>query len=150
MMRQLLSEIFQFLNRSFWVGFLFVLFLGLFSPSFAAAEKSFGGVGLQVVPTSTGELVVLSVIPGSSADLEQILPGDLIVKVDGTPLLGSDFNQVVRNKLWGEVGSSLVLEFMRPGKLGLHRKSLKRSLLVSPGTDVPQVQMIFPEKSPKD
>jgi len=118
-------------------------------PAYCEGEQ--GSIGLQVVPIATGELVVLSVIPGSPADQERLLPGDLIVQVDGTPLLGSDFQQVVRTKLWGEVGTRVEIEFMRPGKVGLHRKILTRAALLQSGAKLPQVQMLLPDKEcPKE
>lgn len=140
------------LSRAVFIFFGLLALLGVVlwqEPAYCAGDQ--GSVGLQVVPIATGELVVLNVIPGSPADQERLLPGDLIVQVDGTPLLGSDFQQVVRTKLWGEVGTRVEIEFMRPGKAGLHRKILTRAALLQSGTKLPQVQMLLPDKEcPKE
>lgn len=95
-------------------------------PSGVSAEKAFGGVGLQVVPVESGEIVVLKVVPGSSAAEAEIKPGDLIVAVDGFALKGSDFSEVVTKRLWGEVGSSVQLRYLRPGVAGERTSTCRR------------------------
>lgn len=92
----------------------------------AAEEKAFGGVGLQVVPTVDGDLVVLNVVKGAPADEGGLRPGDLIVRVDGFSLKGSDFNEIVSRYLWGEAGTTVTLKYFRPGKEGLHSTTLRR------------------------
>ena len=60
--------------------------LGLFllapGASVFGEEQKFGGVGLQVVPTITGDLVVLNVLEAAPAAEKGLLPGDLIFQVD--------------------------------------------------------------------
>ncbi len=111
----------------------------------AAGKKEFAGVGLQVVPTSTGELAVLAVIGDSPAEKAGIKPGDLIIAVDGYPLRGSDFTEVVQERLWGPVGSASTLTFLRPGTAGVLREDVQRIPLqgVSPA-QVPGVRMLAP------
>lgn len=89
-------------------------------------EQKFGGIGLQVVPTIQGELVVLNVIEKTPADLEGLKPGDLIVQVDNVPLLGSDFGKIVSEKLWGPVGTDVTLFYLRPGVRGKNKVTLQR------------------------
>lgn len=105
----------------------------------AGAENAsrLGSVGLQVVPTATGELVVLQVPPGAPAARADIKPGDLIVQIDDFPLAGSDFAEVVAQRLWGVEGSSVVIHFLRPGVAGRKTLTLRRAaadpkLTVSP------------------
>ena len=92
----------------------------------SAGEKDFGGVGLQVVPTIIGELVVLNVVKGAPAVEGGIRPGDLIVQVDDFFLKGSDFTDVVSRILWGEAGTSVTLRYLRPGREGLNSVILRR------------------------
>lgn len=116
------------------------LLLILTAGTLSAAEKGdsrLGSVGLQVVPTATGELVVLQVPPGTPAAASGIKPGDLIVKIGELPLAGSDFADVVAKHLWGPEGSRVTLQFFRPGEVGRHSVSLQRGaadprLTVSP------------------
>jgi C-terminal processing protease CtpA/Prc len=112
-----------------------------------AQEKVFGGVGLQVVPTSRGDLVVLKVVEGSPAETGGLRPGDLIVQVDGFVLEGSDFTDVVSRYLWGEVGGSVTLKYLRPGEKGLHSVLLRRAPLNLDVAQPPGVRMLVPENN---
>jgi C-terminal processing protease CtpA/Prc len=126
------------MNR-FIAFFLLGLFLLVPLTSASAEEQRFGGVGLQVVPTITGELVVLNVLDETPASEKGVLPGDLIFQVDDFPLLGSDFGVVVSEHLWGPVDSRVEIFYRRPGIAGVSRVVLKRSsidprLTVTPAT----------------
>ena len=124
--------------------FLAFLLLGLFllTPvtSASAEEQRFGGVGLQVVPTITGELVVLNVLEETPASEKGVLPGDLIFQVDDFPLQGSDFGVVVSEHLWGPVDSQVEIFYRRPGVAGVSRVVLKRSSLDPRLTVTPAAQ----------
>ena len=124
--------------------FLAFLLLGLFllAPvtSVSAEEQRFGGVGLQVVPTITGELVVLNVLEETPASEKGVLPGDLIFQVDDFPLQGSDFGVVVSEHLWGPVDSQVEIFYRRPGLAGVSRVILKRSSLDPRLTVTPAAQ----------
>ncbi|MEJ2519857.1 MAG: PDZ domain-containing protein [Desulfuromonadales bacterium] len=115
---------------------LLLTLMTLISP-LAAEEKPFGGVGLQVVPTVDGYLVVLNVLAESPAAEQGIRPGDLIVRVDDFDLQVSDFGKVIAEYLWGPVGSSVTLVYRRPGLTGTHQVTIARTridpqLTVSP------------------
>lgn len=98
-----------------------------------------------MVPVSTGELVVLRVVEKSPASGNGIHPGDLIFEVDGFPLRGSDFKEVVPKKLWGKPGTRVALKFLRPGESGIWKVSLQRTPM-KPGTiDLPNVKTIAPK-----
>jgi len=116
-----------------------LLFCGALSLSWAGDEP-FGGVGLQVVPTINGDLVVLNVLHDTPAALKGLLPGDLIFQVDDFPLQGSDFGKVVSEHLWGPVGSTAELYYRRPGVPGVHRVVLKRSAIDPRLTVTPTVK----------
>jgi len=127
------------MNR--FVAFLFLgLFLLLPVTSASAEEQRFGGVGLQVVPTITGELVVLNVLEKTPASEKGVLPGDLIFQVDDFPLQGSDFGVVVSEHLWGPVDSQVEIFYRRPGIAGVSRVVLKRSSLDPRLTVTPAAQ----------
>jgi len=85
-----------------------------------------GSIGVQVVPVQSGELVVIAVIRGSSADIAGILPGDLLVQIDDLVLRGSDFQHIAKAVLPGATGTSVLLTWMRPGEPGTRSTRLKR------------------------
>ncbi len=127
------------MNR--FVAFLLLgLFLLLPVTSASAEEQRFGGVGLQVVPTITGELVVLNVLEETPASEKGVLPGDLIFQVDDFPLQGSDVGVVVSEHLWGPVDSQVEIFYRRPGVAGVSRVVLKRSSLDPRLTVTPAAQ----------
>ena len=127
------------MNR-FVAFFLMGLFLLVPGTSVSAEEQRFGGVGLQVVPTITGELVVLNVLEKTPASEKGVLPGDLIFQVDDFPLQGSDFGVVVSEHLWGPVDSQVEIFYRRPGVAGVSRVVLKRSSLDPRLTVTPAAQ----------
>lgn len=105
-----------------------------------AGSTNYGGVGLQVVPTVTGELVVLRVIEASPAAQRQLKPGDLLLQVDDFKLKGSDFATVVSEHLWGPEGSPVTLLYLRPGVAGTQTVTLTRTALDPQLTVTPSVQ----------
>ena len=126
--------------------FLRILFSGILLLSGFIATQSFaedvpfGGVGLQVVPTINGDLVVLNVLEASPAADKGLLPGDLIYQVDDFPLQGSDFGKVVSEHLWGPVGSPVVLFYRRPGVKGVSEVMLQRTAIDPRLTVTPTVK----------
>jgi C-terminal processing protease CtpA/Prc len=127
------------MNR-FVAFFLLGLFLMVPVTSVSAEEQRFGGVGLQVVPTISGELVVLNVLEETPASEKGVLPGDLIFQVDDFPLQGSDFGVVVSEHLWGPVDSQVEIFYRRPGVAGVSRVVLKRSSIDPRLTVTPAAQ----------
>lgn len=127
-------------------GLVAVLLILLFCGSVIsfAGQQRFGGVGLQVVPVATGDLVVLSVIKDSPAGVGGLKPGDLIVQVDDFPLRGSDFSQVVSRYLWGKAGTKVTLGYFRPGEAGRHAVTLKRVSMNPEAAAPPGVKMLSP------
>lgn len=118
------------------------------SPAVLAADgKTRGSIGLHVVPTATGDLVVLNVVPGTPAQVAGLLPGDLIVQVDDFVLAGSDFAEVVPSYIWGPVGSSVTIIYLRPGQTGRHSLTLQRSEIARDIAPPPGVELLSPEKN---
>lgn len=137
------------MNKNFSLLSLLLLLVGiacLWPGTLAAAEKSGGSIGLHVVPTATGELVVLNVVPGAPAQVAGLLPGDLIVQIDDFVLAGSDFAEVVPRYIWGPVGSSVTIVHLRPGEPGRYRLTLKRAALTKDVAPPPGVEMLMPSK----
>ena len=129
------------LQRSSALLLVGVLIIACLLSSTALAEDvPFGGVGLQVVPTINGDLVVLNVLDNAPADEKGLLPGDLIFQVDDFTLQGSDFGKVVSEHLWGSVGSSVELFYRRPGIAGVSRVVVQRSTIDPRLTVTPSVQ----------
>ena len=106
----------------------------------SAEEAAFGGIGLQVVPTVDGDLVVLNVIEDAPAAEKGLLPGDMIFQVNGFLLKGSDFGKVVSQHLWGPVGASVELVYRRPGVAGERAVTIKRAALAPKLIVAPTVQ----------
>jgi len=102
--------------------------------------EQFGGVGVQVVPTVTGQLVILNVVPDGSAAAAGMMPGDLICQVNDFQLQGSEFAEVVAKHLWGPIGSEVSLHYLRPGIVGPHTVNLRRTKMQPRLTVSPAVQ----------
>ena len=114
-----------------------------------ADDVAFGGIGLQVVPTVDGDLVVLNVLPDAPAAKQGILPGDMIFQVNGFLLKGSDFGKVVTEHLWGPVGATVELVYRRPGVAGEKRVSLERTAIAPKLIVAPTVQDNVPDDGGK-
>lgn len=126
--------------------FVLLMFTSLVCPgTLVADEKPHGSIGLHVVPTATGELVVLNVVPGAPAEFAGVQPGDLIVQVDDFALAGSDFAEVVPRYIWGPVDSSVSIIYLRPGETGRHRLTLKRVEIKKDVASPPGVEILKPE-----
>ena len=122
--------------------YLLLLLLCLPTLVSAGEGKEFGGVGLQVVPTAVGELVVLQVVASSPAASGGLQSGDLIVQVDDFRRQGSEFSRVISEHLWGPVGTPVRLRYMRPGVAGTYQMVLQRTALdpritVTPAVSAP-------------
>lgn len=116
------------------------------APQTAPAKKPEvqGGVGLQVVPIASGEIVVIAVLANSPADKAQLRPGDLIIAVDGVALRGSKFVDVTRNRLWGKAGSKVKITWQRPGVAGKKSAELVRAALQEEPAQDLEVKMLVP------
>jgi len=117
-------------------------------PAAPAKPVEMGGVGLQVVPISTGEIVVIAVLAKSPADKAKLRPGDLISAVDGVALRGSKFADVTKNRLWGKVGTKVKLTWQRPGVAGKKSAQLVRAALKKEPAQDLEVQLLVPAATP--
>ncbi len=73
----------------------------------------YGGVGMQVMQQD-GKVVITGVFDGSPAQRAGLLPGDIIVKVDGEDVTTWDLNDVVE-KIKGKPGTKVRITVVRPG-----------------------------------
>ena len=74
---------------------------------------NFVGIGIYMVKdTEANRIMVLSPIKGSPAEKAGILPGDLIISVDGVEYKAEDMS-VAANKIKGESGTTVKLEILR-------------------------------------
>lgn len=74
---------------------------------------NFVGIGIYMVKnTEANKIQVLAPIKNSPAEKVGILPGDLIISVDGVQYTADDMS-IASNKIKGEEGSSVKLEILR-------------------------------------
>jgi carboxyl-terminal processing protease len=74
---------------------------------------NFVGIGIYMVKnTDSDKIQVLAPIKNSPAEKAGILPGDLIISVDGVSYTADDMS-VASNKIKGEVGTSVTVEILR-------------------------------------
>ena len=79
----------------------------------ADAMGNFVGIGIYMVQdTNTNRIMVLSPIKGSPAEKAGILPGDLIISVDGVEYTAEDMT-VASSKIKGEEGTNVKIEVLR-------------------------------------
>ena len=87
------------------------------------------GIGLEIWKTESG-FEVLRRAPGSPAEAAGILPGDMLLAIDGETLLPQSLEAVENELLGGSVGSSITLLVQSkssPAGDGLREVELKRS-----------------------
>ena len=79
----------------------------------ADAMGNFVGIGIYMVQdTEANRIMVLSPIKGSPAEKAGILPGDLIISVDGVEYTDEDMT-VASSKIKGEEGTTVKIEILR-------------------------------------
>ncbi len=79
----------------------------------ADTTGNFVGIGIYMVKdTESNKIMVLAPIKGSPAEKAGILPGDLIVSIDGVQYTAEEMT-VAANKIKGETDSTVKLEILR-------------------------------------
>lgn len=79
----------------------------------AMADEAFGGVGITIYQIRDG-VKVAEVIPGTPAAESKLLPGDVIISVDGVSLKGQNI-EFSKGKLRGQVNKPLEVTFVSNG-----------------------------------
>jgi carboxyl-terminal processing protease len=77
-----------------------------------ALQGKFSGIGAEV-QTKDGHVVIVAPLDGSPAQKAGVMPGDLIVKVDGEDVTGQPLEQVV-SKIIGQAGTKVTLTLQDP------------------------------------
>lgn len=75
------------------------------------AREGFGGIGVSMASHNEGALIK-SVTPGLPASKAGVVTGDIFVNIDGTPLRGMSFRQILR-LLRGPLGESVQVTVQR-------------------------------------
>ncbi|MBE6655454.1 MAG: PDZ domain-containing protein [Ruminococcaceae bacterium] len=75
---------------------------------------SYVGIGVSVTPRDDGYIDVISVTKGSPAEAGGILPGDILLAIEGDDISDIDYNQVVA-LVRGEADTSITMTFSRDG-----------------------------------
>src|SRR5215475_9752022 len=89
-------------------------------------KGEFGGLGIEVT-MENGLIKVVSPIDGTPAAKAGIQPADLIVQIDGKPIMGMTLSQAV-DKMRGPVDSKIVLTIRR-GKQQPFDVTLQRAVI---------------------
>jgi len=89
----------------------------------------FGGLGIEV-GMKDGFIHVISPIDDTPASRAGLQAGDLIIKIDGTPVQGMGLNEAV-DLLRGEIGSSVRLSIMRDSEEAPFEVELERAAIKS-------------------
>ncbi|MBN1595835.1 PDZ domain-containing protein [candidate division FCPU426 bacterium] len=105
----------------------------------ASEKEEFGGLGLavaQIYDQQTrdhlGNLVVLDVLAATDAQKQGVEKGDVITRVDGVPVAGRSFAELVTKHLRGKTGSMAELTVMRAGSEKPLTFKIKRGKIVYP------------------
>jgi len=111
---------------------------------------SFSGVGISLREIDK-KMVVTSPVEGGPADLAGIDGGDIITKVDGTPITGMEIDNVVK-LVSGPVGSAVTLTIDREGKsidFTLHRQEINLPTVDGYDRGPDQAWRYFVSENPK-
>ena len=96
-------------------------------------DGEYEGIGAWV-DTSTEFLTIISPMPGSPAEEAGLLPGDVVIKIDGEDMTGLDGSLVIR-KVLGPAGSSVVLTIQREGETAPFDVTIIRAQISIPSVE---------------
>ncbi|MDR2296556.1 MAG: S41 family peptidase [Clostridiales Family XIII bacterium] len=94
-----------------------------------STQGEFSGIGATISMNDEGYLILMEILPGGAAEKEGLLPGDVILSIDGAPYTDQDLNGAVA-LLHGEEGSALTLSLQRGTEA--FEKTLIRTKVVTP------------------
>ncbi|MGA9192992.1 MAG: S41 family peptidase [Anaerolineales bacterium] len=77
-----------------------------------AIQGKFSGIGAEV-QMKDGHVVIVAPLDGSPAQKAGVMPGDMVVKVDGEDVTGQPLEQVV-SKILGKAGTQVTLTLQDP------------------------------------
>lgn len=93
----------------------------------AATTGKFGGLGIEVVPED-GLIRIISPIDDTPAQRAGLQSGDIIVRLDETPVKGLSLREAVE-KMRGEKGTAITLTIIRQGETKPLRISVTRDTI---------------------
>lgn len=100
---------------------------------FSDASGELEGIGAEV--SAKGDFVeIVSPMPGSPAEAAGILPGDLIMGVDGEETIGQDLFTVI-SKVRGPAGSTVILTIARAGEADPLEFTIVRAKITIPSVE---------------
>ncbi|MFT5114421.1 MAG: carboxyl-terminal processing protease [Parasphingorhabdus sp.] len=91
------------------------------------SEGRFGGLGIEVT-MENGLIKVITPIDGTPAFHAGIKPGDIITRLDDTPVKGLSLDDAIK-RMRGEPGAEIVLTILREGRGRPLRVTLKRAVI---------------------
>jgi carboxyl-terminal processing protease len=119
-------------------------------------EGSYEGIGAWVDATKE-YLTIVSPMPGSPAEKAGLLPGDMVIAIDGEDMTGIDGNLAIR-KVLGPAGTKVTLTIYREGEGEPFDVTLERAKIIVPSLDyemldnnIAYIKLFnFSEKATKD
>ena len=106
--------------RGVFASLAFFLFLLAFSAPRRAAADDRGMIGIvfrqifsETAPNHRGPLVVLQVMEGSPAAKVGLHCSDFVVAVNGAPVPGREFSEILRKEIQGPIGGTVRLAIVR-------------------------------------
>lgn len=99
---------------------------------------SLEGIGAEVAAQG-GAVEIVSPLPGSPAEAAGILPGDLIVAVNGEDITGQDLFTVI-NKVRGPAGTKVDLKIVRTGEEDPLNFTITRAKITIPSVESKMLQ----------
>ncbi len=122
------------------------------SPEMVQNEQSFTsgqfeGIGAEV-QTKNDQTVIVAPIPGSPAEKAGVMPGDIILKVDGVDVNGLPLESVV-NKILGPAGTQVKITLQNPATKEERTLTITRARIsvnnvtwsMVPGTTIADIQI---------
>ncbi len=95
-------------------------------------DQEFGGLGIMVtIPEETGRLTVASPLVGTPAYAAGILPGDVILKIDGRDTEGMTLQEAA-DRMHGEVGQPVRLTILHEGDQEPVEMTIRRAVIQVP------------------
>lgn len=84
-----------------------------FDGAMSHLRESFYGIGAEVTVIN-GDATIVTPMPGSPAEAYGILPGDVVISVDGTDVREENLREVI-DRIRGEYGTVVTLGILRSG-----------------------------------
>lgn len=92
-------------------------------------EGEFGGIGASITEGKNGYVEVVAPLKGTPAEKAGLLPGDMIIKINGEDAAGFTTEKAV-TLIRGEIGTSVKLQIQRPGQAEPFDVTIVRALII--------------------